>query len=233
MSVTASKTVREVALKLPGAAWVFEKLGIDRCCRGGEVHRATSRSANLAEEQPVPEEVSQEPDWNTAPLSTLTNYIVTKHHKFTREELPRLSQLHVKVCSVHGRNHPELVRIHSILQDLQEGLMNHMLKEEETFFPCIEQLQEAADRGEVAPVPFPCGTLRNPLEALMQEHDDAQQALRRLRECSSNYAVPADACNNFRALYQALEAFEKDFQQHIHLENNILFPRAAKLETPA
>jgi regulator of cell morphogenesis and NO signaling len=174
-----------------------------------------------------------ERDWSTAPLSALTSYIVTKHHKFTREELPRLIQLHVKVCSVHGQLQLELVRIHSILHELQQELTSHMLKEEQILFPYIEQLEEAAGRGEPAPTPFPCGTLRNPIESMMQEHEQTEQALRRLREQCSNYTVPADASISLRTLYEALDYFEKDLRQHVRLENNVLFPRAAELEARA
>jgi regulator of cell morphogenesis and NO signaling len=234
---TTSKTVREFALKLPGATWVFEKLGVD-CCRGSGRERGEARqNGGVAEEKVVAQEASEaatcpegERDWSTAPLSALTSYIVTKHHKFTREELPRLIQLHVKVCSVDGQHHPELVRIHSILHELQQELTSQMLKEEQILFPYIEQLEEAAGRGKPVPTPFPCGTLRNPIESMRQENEQTEQALRRLREISSNYAVPADASISLRTLYEALEYFEKDLHQHIHLENAIVFPRAAELE---
>ena len=159
-------------------------------------------------------------------------YIVTRHHGFTREELVRLSELLEKVCSVHGENHPELRRLHTIFQELKNELTGHMSKEEQILFPYIENLEAAVARGEPAPTPV-FGTVRNPIRMMIQEHDDAGQALRGLREASSNYQVPADGCVTFRTLYQALEEFEKDLHQHIHLENNILFPRAADLEASA
>ena len=171
-------------------------------------------------------------DWNAAPLSDLVAYIVTKHHGFTRDELTRLSDLLVKVCSVHGESHPELRRLHTIFQELKHELTSHMFKEEQLLFPYIENLETAVGRGEPAPTAV-FGTVRNPVRMMMQEHDDAGQALRGLREVSSNYQVPADGCISFRTLYQALEEFEKDLHQHIHLENNILFPRAAELEAGA
>jgi regulator of cell morphogenesis and NO signaling len=239
MTVTTTRTIREVALKLPGAAWVFEKLGMDYCREGSREVRGACQNAGVAEEEVVAllekagrgaARPQSERDWSTAPLSALIKYIVTKHHKFTREELPRLIQLHVEVCSARGRNHSELVRLHSILYQLQQELTSHMLKEEQILFPYIEQLEEAVGRGELAPTPFPCGTLRNPIDSMMQEHEDAEQALRALRENSSNYVVPVDASSSFRTLYEALEYFEKDLHQHIHLANNILFPRAVELE---
>ena len=130
---------------------------------------------------------------------------------------------------MHGEHHPELRKLEVIFRGLEVELIGHMLKEEHILFPYIEALETAVADGETVPTPF-FGTVRNPVRMMMQEHDDAGQALLRLREASSNYEVPADGCTSFRMLYQALEEFEKDLHQHIHLENNILFPRAAELE---
>jgi regulator of cell morphogenesis and NO signaling len=237
MAVTTTKTVRNFVLNLPGVTRVLEKLGIDCCRGGGEELREACQSARVAEEKVVRlEEASRdttlpddERDWSRARLSDLTTHIVTKHHEFTREELPRLIQLHAKVCSGHSTNHPELVRIHSILHELQQELMSSMLKEEQILFPYIVQLEEAANHGEHAQTQFPCGTLRSPIGSMRHESEGVGEALDRLRECCSNYAVPADAGPSFRTLYQALQYFEKDLRQHNRLEHNILFPRAAEL----
>jgi regulator of cell morphogenesis and NO signaling len=177
-------------------------------------------------------EPSDERNWQTAPLSDLTNHIVSKHHNFVRAELVRLRELLVKVCSAHSGNHPELFRIREIFLRLQADLTHHMLKEETVLFPYIKNLETAVGRGETVPTP-PFVTVRNPVRMMMQEHDEAGLDLRRLRETSSNYQVPEDGCISFSTLYQALEEFEEDLHQHIHLENNILFPRAAELEAGA
>jgi regulator of cell morphogenesis and NO signaling len=241
MTITFTKTVREFAVELPEATRVFEKLGIDYCCGGEKPLREACLAAGvptdkvlaLLEQAGNSAAGSEETrGWNSAPLSDLTAYIVTKHHVFTREELPRLNQLLAKVCSVHGENHPELRKLQVIFQGLQEELTGHMFKEEQILFPYIENLETALTHGDPVPTPF-FGTVRNPVRMMMQEHADAGQALRGLREASSNYQVPSDGCISFRTLYQALEEFEKDLHQHIHLENNILFPRAAELEAGA
>ena len=241
MTIDTTRTVREVAVELPGATRIFEKLGIDYCCGGGkaleEACLAAGVSANkvialLEEAGDTAVNTAEARDWNAAPLSDLVAHIVTKHHGFTREELTRLSDLLAKVCSVHGENHPELRRLQTIFQGLRSELTGHMSREEQVLFPYIENLEVAVMRGEPVPTPFFC-TVRNPIRMMMQEHDDAGQALRGLREVSSSYRVPADGCISFRTLYQALEEFEKDLHQHIHLENNILFPRAAELEAGA
>ena len=238
MSIDTMKTVREVAVEFPGATRIFEKLGIDYCCGGGKALEEACLAAGVSADNVIAllEEAgstaAEARDWKIAPLSELVAHIVTRHHGFTREELVRVSNLLAKVCSVHGENHPELHRLHTVFQELKHELTSHMLKEEQVLFPYIENLETAVRRGEPVPTPF-FGTVRNPVRMMMQEHDDAGQALRDLREVSSNYQVPADGCITFRTLYQALEEFERDLHQHIHLENNILFPRAAELEAGA
>jgi regulator of cell morphogenesis and NO signaling len=238
MSIDTMKSVREVAVEFPGATRIFEKLGIDYCCGGGKALEEACLAAGVSADNVIAllEEAgstaAEARDWKIAPLSELVAHIVTRHHGFTREELVRVSNLLAKVCSVHGENHPELHRLHTVFQELKHELTSHMLKEEQVLFPYIENLETAVRRGEPVPTPY-FGTVRNPVRMMMQEHDDAGQALRDLREVSSNYQVPADGCISFRTLYQALEEFERDLHQHIHLENNILFPRAAELEAGA
>ncbi len=241
MAINKTKTVGEFAVDLPGATRVFEKLGIDYCCGGAKTLNEACSSAGVTEEsvvtllnclQGLGFDESGAKDWQTRPLSELTKYIVDKHHKFARAELVRLKELLAKVCSVHSLNHPELFRIRDIIFRLQAELTDHMLREERILFPDIEKLEAAVGRGEQAPRSA-FGTVRNPARIMMQEHDDARDALRNLREASSNYQVPGDGSISFRTLYQGLEGFEKDLHQHIHLENNILFPRAGELEAGA
>jgi regulator of cell morphogenesis and NO signaling len=238
VAINETKTVGEFAVDLPGVTRVFEKLGIDYCCGGAKPLNEACSSAGVTEEsvvtllnclQGLGFDDSGAKDWQTRPLSELTKYIVDKHHKFARAELVSLKELLAKVCSVHSRNHPELFCIRDIFFRLQAELTEHMLKEESILFPYIEELETAVGRGEQAPKSA-FGTVRNPIRMMMQEHDEAGEALRKLREVSSNYQVPANGCISFRTLYQGLEEFEKDLHQHIHLENNILFPRAAELE---
>jgi regulator of cell morphogenesis and NO signaling len=241
MTINPTKTVGELAAELPGATRIFEELGIDYCCGGERPLNQACSSAGVTEESVLgllndAEKLgvqSDEPkNWQRASLSELTDYIVSRHHSFVRTELLRLKELLAKVCSKHSTHHPELFQIRDILFRLQADLTDHMLKEERILFPYIEKLETAVGGGEQAPKPA-FGTVRNPVRMMMQEHDEAGQALRSLREVSSNYQVPGDGCISFRTLYQALEEFEKDLHQHIHLENNILFPRAAELEARA
>jgi regulator of cell morphogenesis and NO signaling len=172
---------------------------------------------------------SLDKDWRGAPLSELAQHIVDTHHVLTQAEIARLTGLIAKVVAVHGQNHPELSRVQTTFAGLAEELREHMRKEEDLLFPYIAQMEEAARRRRRPPEPM-FGTVQNPVAIMTMEHEASGQALERIRETTKNYALPSDACASYQALYQALPAFAADLHQHIHLENNILFPRAIELE---
>jgi regulator of cell morphogenesis and NO signaling len=141
----------------------------------------------------------------------------------------RLEPLLAKVCSVHGNHHHELWRLQSLFRALCHELTSHLLKEEQMLFPYIAQMEEALDRQQALPIPL-FRTVRNPVRMLMLEHDYAGDVWREIRHLTNNYRVPSDGCLSYQTLFQALAAFERDLHQHIHLENNLLFPRAVKME---
>ncbi|HLM54569.1 MAG TPA: iron-sulfur cluster repair di-iron protein [Pyrinomonadaceae bacterium] len=236
MAITIEKTVREYALETPNATRVFERLKIDYCCGGNRPLGEACASAGVEFEEVLRllEEGAAAPAETPAAalsgtLSTLIDYILDTHHTFTRDEMQRLTALAEKVCSKHGANHPELLGVRSVFAGLCAELRPHMLKEERVLFPYIRQLEQAATAG-ARPAPAPFGTAANPICVMLREHDAAGDILREMRAAACDYAVPADACISFRTLYEALEAFEKDLHQHIHLENNVLFPRVLELE---
>jgi regulator of cell morphogenesis and NO signaling len=241
MTFNTSTTVRELAVREPGATRIFEKLKIDYCCGGNKTLEDACAAAGVqtedirrllekaGESQTMMGEAT---NFQAASLTELINYILDKHHVFTKEEMTRLDALTEKVCSVHGQNHPELLSVKALFQSLCEDLRPHMFKEEQVLFPYIIRLEEASERKQMPP-PTPFGTVRNPVRMMMMEHDVAGDLLRELREVSSGYQTPADACISYRTLYQALEALEQDLHRHIHLENNILFPRAVEMESAA
>lgn len=238
MQINMTKTVRELTLEIRGATRVFEKAGIDYCCGGGKPFQEACAAAGVSTDEVVRSlEQAGEPSalvadatqWQTEPLSKLAAYIVGKHHVFTRDELARLDALLSKVCSVHGQNHPELFRIQSLFQDLNRDLIPHMQKEEMVLFPYLEQMETAAREGRPAPVPF-FGTVQNPIRMMMMEHETAGEILKQIRQISGGFSVPKDGCISYETLYNALDALEQDLHQHIHLENNILFPGAVALE---
>jgi len=160
----------------------------------------------------------------------LIGHITSNHHVFVREESPRINALAAKVVGVHGTNHPELLQVQQTFSALAEELRVHLMKEELVLFPYVLLMEESALAGEPAP-PAMFGTVMNPVRMMMQEHDGAGDSLRSLRAVTADYQIPQDACISYRTLYQALQDFEADLHQHIHLENNILFPRAIAMET--
>ncbi len=235
--ISLNKTVRDVALELPQATRVFEKLKIDYCCGGDKPlgEACAIAGVDVAKLERLLAEVGQAApdtsslDFQKATLSELIAYILDKHHVYTKDEMSRLEALTAKVISAHGENHAELHGIGVLFQQICADLKPHMFKEEEILFPYIIEMERCASQAR--PAPFaPFGTVKNPVRMMMSEHDTVGDLLRQLRALSSDYAVPADGCISYRTLYQAFEAFEQDLHQHIHLENNILFPRAIELE---
>ncbi len=232
MPITASRTVRELAVEIPNATRVFEKLGIDYCCGGQKPLEEACASANLsldrvlaALEQGVESSLAPASrDWNSAPLPELVDHIVNKHHAYVKSEIPRLTALLAKVVGVHGKNHPELEQVRSSFAELAAELNGHLQKEEMILFPYVKKMASGASE------PSCFGTVQNPIRMMMFEHDNAGAKLREMREATRNYTLPADSCFSYGTLFSALVEFEADLHQHIHLENNILFPRAIALE---
>ena len=238
MSVSTAKTVRELAVEIPEATRVFEKIGIDYCCGGGKSLEEACAASNVSVDEvldslELAEQTGRakqkERNWLVEPLAELVAHINGTHHKYTREEIARLGPLFDKVVSVHGKNHPELQHMRAAFRGLAQELTTHMMKEEAILFPYIVRMEEAViEREPVLPPPF--GSVQNPVAMMMHEHDSAGDALRAMREASAGYTPPGDACISYQTLYKALGDFEKDLHQHIHLENNILFPRAIEME---
>lgn len=238
MSVTSEKTVRELATENLAATRVFEKFGIDYCCWGGQSIEQACRTANVRVDEVMKSieaaarSAPASPEdrlWQSESLADLIAYIKNRHHKYTREEIARLNPLFDKVCSVHEKRHPELLRMRDVFGGLAEELTGHMMKEEMVLFPYVIRLENAGTQKELVPS-APFGTVRNPVAMMVHEHDSAGEALRALRNASRGYAPPVDACLSFKTLFNALTVFEADLHQHIHLENNILFPRAIEME---
>jgi len=238
MTLTASKTVRDYAIETPQTIPVFEKLGIDYCCGGNRPldEACSAAKVNLEQVLQALEKALAEPvrpndrEVQSGSLAELISHIVRTHHVFVRTQVSEINALIDKVLTKHGANHPELETIRNVYRGLGDELMTHLMKEENILFPYIERMEESVLQGEpILPPPF--GTVANPVRMMEHEHDNAGIALRSLRDASQNFTPPADACTSFRALYSALENFERDLHQHIHLENNVLFPRAVAMET--
>jgi regulator of cell morphogenesis and NO signaling len=236
--ITTDMTVRDVATQLPQSTRLFEKLKIDYCCGGYKPLAEACASAGvdvgsviemLSEVTQTNPQDERAPEFQNFTPTKLITHIVETHHVFTRSEMDRLQALADKVLAAHGGNHPELIHLDELLTRLAADLTPHMFKEEQVLFPYTVAMENAANRNR--PAPFaPFGTVNNPLRMMMREHDAAGELMREIRTLTFDYKVPADGCVSYRTLYQALEHFEKDLHQHIHLENNILFPKALDLE---
>ncbi len=232
--INSEMTVRDVAIQLPESTRLFESLKIDYCCGGNQPLGQACTSAGVDVDDVMEmlagvEQSNEAKDFQNTSLPELITHILDTHHVFTKSEMDRLQLLADKVLNAHGGNHPELVHLDELLTRLCDDLKPHMFKEEQILFPYINALVQAADQNRT--VPFaPFGTVKNPIRMMTMEHDTAGEILRELRALTSDYKVPADACISYQTLYQALQNFEKDLHQHIHLENNLLFPKALELE---
>jgi len=235
--ITSQKTVGEIAAEVPAAVKVFEKYNIDYCC-GGKLplaeacaERGIAHEAVIGElEQAAAPRTGDSRNWASASLRELTAHIIRTHHEYLKSELPELARKMSKVRQAHGERHGGvLAPLEEVFQDLKAELESHLMKEEMVLFPLIEQMEAAQKSGRSLPAAH-CGSVNNPIRVMEHEHDSAGQALARMRELTGGYAVPADACNTYRALYHGFGELEADLHQHIHLENNILFPRASRLE---
>ncbi len=228
-----AKTVREIAVDMPQATRVFEKLGIDYCCGGMKTLEQACAAANLRIDHVLQSlettPAAPQQDWNTGALGELIRHIIETHHLYVKSEVPRLEALIAKVVGVHGKNHPELSDVQQVFRGLGSELSSHLMKEENILFPHIARMEATVQAGRPVPRP-PFGTVGNPIHMMMMEHDSAGDAVRELRRLTNDYSAPADACISYQTLYKALNDFEQDLHQHIHLENNILFPRAIAVE---
>ncbi len=239
MTIATTKTVGEIAAEIPGSTRELEALGIDYCCGGSRTLGEACAQAKIPVEEALDRlkqraaaasKFGASEDWQNKPLADLIAHINSTHHVFVRSECPRINALAQKVVGVHGKNHPELLEVQQVFSALSEELFLHLMKEEQILFPYVLRMEESVLAGEPAP-PAMFGTVMNPIGMMMQEHDGAGDALRSLRSITGDYKLPNDACASYRALFEALQGFEADLHQHIHLENNILFPRAAAMES--
>jgi regulator of cell morphogenesis and NO signaling len=242
MNLDATRTVRELATEIPNATRTFEKLGIEYCCGGTRSLRDACAHAHISVDDVLHalEQGSSDrqasgaelPDFKAGSLGDLIAHILTAHHGYVKQELPRIHQLLSKVVSVHGKNHPELGKIQQTFQMMSTELISHMMKEEHVLFPYIVRLQQTVRAGQAVPRPV-FGSVSNPVRMMELEHNSAGAALKEICALSGNHTAPDDACFSYRTLYAALKEFETDLHQHVHLENNILFPRAIELERSA
>jgi len=237
-NIEKGATVGELAAADIRKAEVFKKYGIDFCCGGKKTLKQAcvelSLDANKIEKelQQVTEQVegrSKSFDFNRWSADFLVDYIYNEHHLFYYDERPVIADLLEKVTNHHGPKHPELFKVQELYNKLQQELNAHFFKEETVLFPHIKNLVQAKKTMSF-PMPLGINNIEQPVHAMEEEHEEAGAILRAINEATNNYTPPADACKSFSLLYHKLKNLEEDLHQHIHLENNILFPKAAALE---
>ncbi len=230
------ETLGQIAAKDLRKAQVFKKYGLDFCCGGKKtvkeacaekgldvtrVEQELKQADTVPAARPVPYG-----DWS---LDFLADYIVNTHHSYVQKSLPDLLMYAEKVKNVHGDGHPELIRINQLVKEINAELAAHMIKEEKVLFPYIKALVAAKDNTQPLQAAH-FGTVQNPINMMEMEHELVGRNLEEIRELSKNYVLPEDACASYSLLYRMLEEFEEDLHLHVHLENNILFPKALDME---
>ena len=233
MTTLYSKSLAQIVNENHKTAYVFEKYHLDFCCKGKRLLKQACDELNVPVEQVVAEleNVTSDSkvavDFDKIPLSQLAQYIVLTHHDYVRKELPLIYSYLQKVASKHGDRHPEMLSVFNAFVELKEDMMKHMEKEETILFPRIKMVEFYSY--ENSDTQIDRSYLEAPIAVMEQEHENAGELLSRMRDLTNNYTLPADACTTYRLTFAALQAFEMDLHQHIHLENNILFPKTIKL----
>jgi len=228
----AHLTIGQLVVQRPARARVFEKFGLDYCCGGKKPldEACAAKGIDLQQVLVALEIVDAVAgtdirDWSTAPLGELAQHIEVTHHAYLKRELPRLDYLTNRVAQRHGEHQPNLIQLRNVFAALKIEMDQHMAKEEDILFPLCRELD-----GDAPATESHCGSIRNPITVMLKEHDDAGAALEEMRRLTDNYTPPENACNTFRAMYDSLAQLERDMHQHVHKENNILFPRAIAAE---
>lgn len=233
-TIESNKKIGAIVAEDFRTAVVFKEYGIDFCCGGGRTLDETCKSKNIpvdelsrSLEAVLQETRTEGGDYLNWSMHLLATYIEEKHHLYIRRVTPQIREFSAKVARVHGERHPETIEIFLAWEELAQELATHMLKEENILFPYLRELSFALQKGVPAPS---SGSVENPLRAMESEHESAGALMAKIRQLSNNYTAPEDGCTTYRVLFSLLQEFEEDLHRHIHLENNILFPKARQAE---
>lgn len=231
---TSNQKIGDIVAKFPNASEVFKEYKIDFCCGGDRPLKAAIKEQGL-NEQEVLNKINtlyedfknknnlEEKNWVEAPFDQLVDHILNVHHAYLHENLPKIGELTAKILRVHGNSHPELFKVHKLFNSIKTELEAHLIKEETIQYPAIKEYEKTktiADLDNAIKI----------IKELEEEHTGAGDILKELREVTDDYAVPDDGCPTFKLTYDKLQELESDLFQHIHLENNILFPRLFALK---
>lgn len=230
----SNQKIGDIVAKFPNSADIFKKYKIDFCCGGDRLLSTAIKEQGVSEEE-VLERINtsyemfknnislKDRNWVEVPLDELVDQILNVHHAYLYENLPKISELTTKILRVHGEKHPELSRVHKLFHIIKMELEAHLIEEETIQYPAIREY--LINNREID-----LNKAINIVEQLQDEHTGAGNILKELRKITNDYEVPANTCTTYRLTYNKLEEMESDLFQHIHLENNILFPRLYKLK---
>lgn len=238
MNITKDSVVGALVAANYQTASVFKAHGIDYCCNGNRTLEEVCADGTISmdaliealtlslagNESPIGGGI----DFNSWPLDLLADYIEKKHHRYVASKIPEILPLLEKIVKVHGAQHPELAEVEKLFKESAGELSAHMKKEELLLFPFIRKMIAAKQNGTIPQAPF--GTIKNPIRAMMHDHDGEGERFRKIAAITHDYTPPADACNTYKITFSLLKEFEEDLHLHIHLENNILFPKSITLE---
>ena len=232
----SDETLGQIAAKDLRKAQVFKKYGLDFCCGGKKTVKeaCTEKGLDVTKVEQELQQADKMPasrpipygDWS---LDFLADYIVNTHHSYVRKTLPDITAYAAKVMQVHGNHHPELIRINQLVSEVNAELTGHLVKEEKILFPYIKALVAAKNHTQPLQAAH-FGSVQSPINMMEMEHELVGKNLDEIRQLSLNYLLPEDACASYSLLYRMLDEFEEDLHLHIHLENNILFPKALEIE---
>ena len=236
MEILKNQIIGELVAQDYCAASVFQKYGIDFCCQGNRTINDACSAKEIDVEAVVNDlnaignaSSSAGIDLKSWPLDLLADYIEKTHHRYVESKSPELMAYIEKICEVHGDNHPELFEIKELVQQTVGNLAQHMKKEELVLFPFIRAMENAKHKGEMLQKPS-FGSIQNPINQMESEHSAEGDRFRDIETLSNYYTPPEDACNTYRVSFAMLKEFQDDLHLHIHLENNILFPKSILLE---
>lgn len=230
----ASQKIGDIMAKFPAAEEIFKEYKIDFCCGGGRPLIEAIKEQGLNESEIIQkinnlyeqyrDKINDgEKNWLEAPLNELVDHIINKHHAYLYENLPRISELTTMILKVHGRNHPELSKVHRLFHTIKMELEEHLIKEETIQYPAIREYLNTRDKKDL-------DNAVRIIKELEEEHTGAGDILKELRNVTNDYEIPCDVCETFKLTYDKLQELESDMLRHIHLENNILFPRLFEMQ---
>ncbi|MEZ5037401.1 MAG: iron-sulfur cluster repair di-iron protein [Chitinophagales bacterium] len=235
MNITKESTIAELVAQDYRVAAVFKNKAIDFCCNGNRSIQEVCNNQSLDADQLINELTATMQqggatniDYNSWPLDLLADYVEKKHHRYVEKAIPEILPYLEKITRVHGSRHAELEEVLALFNEGAGELTKHMKKEELILFPYIRKMVKAEAAKTTIEAAF--GTVQNPIEQMMHEHDAEGERYRKISALTNNYTVPEDGCNTYRVTLSLLKEFEDDLHLHIHLENNILFPKSILLE---